>query len=244
MSRLQKQMSRSVRKNDMNLFKKDPRGKLIGERLYNAYLGFNENDRELLLLYYEDLRTAKEIADELGETTDIIEARLNRLLQEFEKRANIPTAWHDGEEFDDLVTKYWPSPFEEDEEESLEELCERQEQRMKHMVQFRSLYANGQNDPFGLRALQLLAAIDVLGGKGSFEYIWQVVNEWSSDIIEGRFVREALEQLQDQHLITTYISEGTAGAAPTPLFKLTWAGRTRLSAAPQQALSRVKGGLL
>ena len=228
----------------MNFFKKDPREKQIGERLYGAYLSFSEDDRELLLRYYEDLRTAKEIADELGETADVIEARLSLLRAEFQKRADIPPAWQEGEEFDDLVLKYWPSPFEEDEEESLEELCERQEERMKHMVQFRSLYADGQNDPFGLRGLQLLAAIDVLGGKGSFEYIRQVVNEWSSDIIEGRFVREALEQLQDHHLITTYISEGTAGAAPTPLFKLTWAGRTRLSVAPQQALSRVKGGLL
>lgn len=110
----------------------------------------------MLLLHYREFHTAKEIADKLGETTDVIEARLSRLRPEFQKRANIPPAWQEGMEFDDLATEYWPDPFEEDEEESLEELVERHEKLMKSMVQFRSLYENGQNDPFGLRGLQLL----------------------------------------------------------------------------------------
>ena len=104
-----------------------------------------------------------------------------------------------------------------------------------------SLCRNDWADAHGLRDLQVLAAIGLLGGESSFENISAIVNEWSSIDVESRFVYAAMDRLQDRKLITSHFSDvAKTGNAPKRLFKITPDGQRKLSTAPKQALARVK----
>jgi len=77
------------------------------------------------------------------------------------------------------------------------------------------LCRNDWADAHGLRDLQVLAAIDLLGGENSFENISAIVDEWSSIDVDRRFVYAAMDRLharpQADYVAFFGCSEGRRG---------------------------------
>ena len=214
----------------------------IRERLHEALADLSVDDISLLQLHYCEGRTVAQIAELLGGTSDAAEMNLQRARAEVEKRMNIPVDRLQGWSFDEVLTQAWPKPSEMEVEASGRRVWFGIQKELKtYDTQFRSLYRNDWADAHGLRDLQVLAAIGLLGGESSFENISAIVNEWSSIDVESRFVYAAMDRLQDRKLITSHFSDvAKTGNAPKRLFKITPDGQRKLSTAPKQALARVK----
>ncbi len=171
------------------------------------------------------------------------ELNLQRARTELEKRMNIPIDWLQGSSFDEVLTRVWARPSKKELEAAGRSGWIRlQKELKKYDTQFRSLYLNDWADAHGLRDLQVLAAIDLLGGESSFETISAIVNEWSSTDVDSPFIYAALDRLQQRKLITWDFSDvAKAAEPPKRMVKITSAGQNKLAKAPKQALARVKG---
>ena len=225
-------------------FLKQHRDNRIWKCLDKALDCLSVDDRFLLHLYYGEGLTVEEIAEELDETKHSVKDSLKRARFELLIWAGVRGKWLDGSNFDEVAARVWQRrPAEEKIEKDTDEEWERINKELENYdPQFVSLSRNRKQDGDGLRDLQILAVIDVLGGKAGLDKIHPIVDEWSSANIEKRFVQAALVRLQDRLLTTAHVSDGMPdGRKPERIFKMTAAGRSKLSGAPRQALARVKG---
>src|SRR5438046_6761382 len=133
---------------------------------------------------------------------------------------------------DEILTKYWPSPSQQEVEADCEEVWKQLEAELeKHDTSLWSLYGDGWSAaPLKQIEFQVLTAVSLLGDRGTLKSITQMVDKWTGREMVGH-VYLALGRLAERGLIT--VRSGPArsyGEEPQRRFEITEDGDRALRA--------------
>ncbi len=88
---------------------------------------------------------------------------------------------------DEILTKYWPSPSQQEVEADCEEVWKQLEAELeKHDTSLWSLYGDGWSAaPLKQIEFQVLTAVSLLGDRGTLKSITQMVDKWTGREMVG-----------------------------------------------------------
>ena len=123
---------------------------------------------------------------------------------------------------DEILTKYWPSPSQQEVEADCEEVWTQLEAELeKHDTSLWSLYGDGWSAaPLKQIESQVLTAVSLLGDRGTLKSITQMVDKWTGREMVGH-VYLTLGRFAERELITVHSGPATGGDKPFDRFEIT-----------------------
>ena len=123
---------------------------------------------------------------------------------------------------DEILTKYWPSPSQQEVEADCEEVWKQLEAELeKHDTSLWSLYGDGWSAaPLKQIEFQVLTAVSLLGDRGTLKSITQMVDKWTGREMVGH-VYLTLGRFAERELITVHSGPATGGDKPFDRFEIT-----------------------